>query len=325
MKRFLLVRNASLLFFLFAAAVFAGCDSSQPRQQIGIPITLSEIVGNGRNGQIQDGITIRGDHFDKDTKVALLDTSGGKIAELTLLSLTSDEIQAALPVNIAPGDYRLQVTKGTTVLSAELTLLQGPQGPAGPKGDTGDTGPQGSQGLQGIQGAKGDTGDTGPQGSQGIQGTQGVQGEQGPKGDPSLGAVHVVDNAGNDLGYYLPTTSTEFCYFTSQNRILCVNRTSGANTKLISVIYYTHADCTGDAYLTDALGDFVYKLNDADPLILFVGTLPVQLQADVTVNGKRDPLCNTTGMPTTISGYKNEVYTDPAFPIIHLPLTLEPR
>jgi hypothetical protein len=145
-------------------------------------------------------IYIKGNNFGNEAPSVKL--SG---QELTLMSFTTESIDAVLPAGIAPGSYVLFVSRGpgneSNAKSASLDVTLGAAGPRGPKGDQGlpgakgdkgNTGPQGLKGEKGdkgdrgdtgLQGVKGDIGDPGPQGVKGDKGEPGVQGPKGDKGD----------------------------------------------------------------------------------------------------------------------------------------------
>jgi hypothetical protein len=105
---------------------------------------------------------------------------------LLVVSSTPTQVVANLPVNIQPGTYLLNVSRGAGATQrdeAEVTIEgAASQGPAGPQGPQGATGPQGAPGETGPQGPAGPQGETGPQGPAGPQGPQGETGATGPQG-----------------------------------------------------------------------------------------------------------------------------------------------
>jgi hypothetical protein len=109
-------------------------------------------------------LTIKGSQFGSEAPTVML--SG---QPLTVVTFTSESIEAMLPAGIAPGTYVLSVSRGGSgnVNDAKTATLHVTLGTAGPKGDKGD---------QGLQGPKGDKGDTGPQGIQGPKGDTGLIG-----------------------------------------------------------------------------------------------------------------------------------------------------
>ena len=120
-------------------------------------------------------LLIRGQYFlwagDDSAVVTLVGTP------LTVYDLTETEILAQLPVDLAPGGYLLNVSRGNGTVQNDTFALtigavgpQGPHGPVGPQGPMGDTGPQGLPGAQGPQGERGETGPEGPQGPKGLNG-----------------------------------------------------------------------------------------------------------------------------------------------------------
>ena len=129
----------------------------------------------------------------------------------------------------------------------------GAQGPTGSKGDKGDTGSQGPAGMQGLVGPKGDTGaqgpigPIGPVGPAGPQGPQGIQGLTGPAG-PAGGGLALSDGQGNTLGKVVSMTRSSTAVVTSTGHLLTINWDGTISN---AQIYYTGANCTGEAYLND--------------------------------------------------------------------------
>ena len=107
----------------------------------------------------------------------------GNYGPLVVGAVTPTSIEAALPIDIVPGDYLLTVIsinrfgKRKGIAGYDLTI--GAIGPAGPRGEQGPAGPQGEQGIAGSQG---ESGPVGPQGEQGPAGPQGATGPAGPQG-----------------------------------------------------------------------------------------------------------------------------------------------
>jgi hypothetical protein len=134
--------------------------------------------------------------------------------------------------------------------------LQGSQGPGGPKGDSGANGAPGqdgvtgAQGPQGLAGAKGDAGANGAQGPEGPQGATGAQGPQGADGRPApqSGALLVVDDAGQDVGYVVDAyngyvirkAGTDMVWFTAPQ--------SGLSADPI-IFFYTEPNCLGQRHV----------------------------------------------------------------------------
>jgi hypothetical protein len=101
---------------------------------------------------------------------------------LTLVSVSDNEITAALPPDLAPGTYVLTISRGPSpVVSAQMDLTIGGVGPAG---EPGPEGPPGEPGLAGEPGPPGPPGEMGPQGPPGPPGPPGPQGDAGPAGPP---------------------------------------------------------------------------------------------------------------------------------------------
>lgn len=97
------------------------------------------------------------------------------------------KVPQALVPEVVPGDFKLRVKNGRSILqkdSYDLTVPGG--GPPGPSGEQGPPGEPGPQGDPGPVGNKGPDGDPGPVGDKGPDGDQGPVGRQGPMGDPGL-------------------------------------------------------------------------------------------------------------------------------------------
>jgi hypothetical protein len=128
-----------------------------------------------------------GDFGNRKPVVKLGDT------ELDVLSWHPAEVLAQLPLNIAPGSYRLTLHGNMhhhkfPDASFSVTIgAEGPPGEPGPQGPTGPAGSTGPQGPEGPQGPVGATGSQGPQGPAGPAGPQGPEGPQGPAGPPAKG------------------------------------------------------------------------------------------------------------------------------------------
>jgi hypothetical protein len=103
-----------------------------------------------------------------NTTVGVLDVNGSTFApgihvfvwtspvtELTVISVTANDVQAGFPATIPAGTYVLVLYQPSTNGIGAIDLTVGAVGPQGPKGDagaTGDTGPQGPIGPQGPPG-----------------------------------------------------------------------------------------------------------------------------------------------------------------------------
>jgi Collagen triple helix repeat (20 copies) len=84
---------------------------------------------------------------------------------LTVLSSTETQIVAGLPVAIAPGTYKLVVTRKRPDQGDVVDVSfgnTGATGPAGPVGPIGPAGPAGAAGPAGPQGPQGEPGPAGP-------------------------------------------------------------------------------------------------------------------------------------------------------------------
>ena len=130
-------------------------------------------------------LVIRGFNLDGDNdkgKKTLAVLIGGHATPLTVVSASSTQITALLPVGIAPGSYLLTVDYGNSHESDQSWITLGATGAQGPKGDPGAAGSPGPKGDPGAQGPKGDPGAQGPQGEPGPQGPAGVKGDTGTPG-----------------------------------------------------------------------------------------------------------------------------------------------
>ncbi|HYP15436.1 MAG TPA: hypothetical protein VEQ63_16020, partial [Bryobacteraceae bacterium] len=105
-------------------------------------------------------LTITGTNFGSNLPIVELDG-----LSLLVTSSTTTTIIAALPVNLPPGSYELNVTAKTH--TATFAVAIGTNGPAGPVGPTGPTGPAGATGPIGPAGPIGPTGAAGPAGATG--------------------------------------------------------------------------------------------------------------------------------------------------------------
>lgn len=112
-------------------------------------------------------LTIEGEHFvwsNDDDVVVLL----GTIA-LAVLGMSDDHLLVQLPSDLAPGTYRLHVSRGSgPVQNDTFALTLGTVGPRGPEGPRGAEGPRGDPGLQGPAGPAGPEGAQGPAGPKGV-------------------------------------------------------------------------------------------------------------------------------------------------------------
>jgi cysteine-rich repeat protein len=107
-------------------------------------------------------ITVRGRNLGGDRCRVWL---GG--TRLNVERGSSKEVVALLPVGLAPGTYRLKLSRGkakwqsdefAVAIVAAGAGIPGPPGPPGPPGTMGEPGPQGPQGAQGPPGAPGPPG-----------------------------------------------------------------------------------------------------------------------------------------------------------------------
>ena len=198
--------------------------------------------------------------------------TNGRWKTISLVGVESEDRNIASEESAQVGE------KGPTGDKGE-TGEQGPVGNKGARGDkglTGDKGASGDKGLKGDKGASGDkgpTGDKGPVGDQGIVGVQGPQGEQGLQGEagergptgfagpigPSGGRLVVKDSSGAILAY---TVGYESWYdastretrpgvrvINSSGENFVVDIYTGVIWSIKSPVYFTGADCTGEAYI----------------------------------------------------------------------------
>lgn len=169
------------------------------------------------------------------------------------------------------------------------------------------------------KGPKGDTGATGPQG---IPGPQGIQGPKGDKGDPSLGSLHVIDNANTDLGYFISGAVDDFCFLTASHHVACGQRDAGTLNRTFNVVAYTGNDCTGNAFVQNPIGDWVWKTPVTSRA--YVNSLPLVPTSVSVGSAENTSGCVTSGFPQLVSYYQLEPFTEVSFPL-STPLKLEPR
>ncbi len=182
-------------------------------------------------------------------RVLGLNLAGGKprvtlgTQPLTVVSMTSTQIDALIPASVVPGSYLLTVKldkgKGgggdrdddgkydefwVTIGAAGPQGPAGAIGPAGPAGPPGSPGPAGAAGGQGPAGAPGQDGAAGPQGPAGPTGPQGAQGPQGPAG-PGSSIIYARINVDGTLpraypGFVAVEKSSPGIYRVTTNRNL---------------------------------------------------------------------------------------------------------
>ena len=134
-----------------ALAVSVAADSGESGGGSGHKPTIRSAVANASATRL----TIQGSHFGQDPEVRLAG------ALLTVLSSDPGEILAVLPAGLAPGSYRLTVTRHPGHgQSDDFEVTIGGVGPPGPPGSPGPPGPQGSPGAPGAQGPQGPPGDS---------------------------------------------------------------------------------------------------------------------------------------------------------------------
>lgn len=181
---------------------------------------ISDIVGGGPGGMLEDSVWIHGTGLAEATVVL---EARGVEQELEVLETFSDRILARLPENVEDGRADVVVRAMERSDRAPVWLLRGERGQDGEPGAAGEMGPAGPQGERGIPGEKGEKGDqgeqgpvgpvgpmgpmgqigfTGPRGPQGVPGPQGSQGPRGPKGEDGFvgGDYLSVGNGVSSLG-----------------------------------------------------------------------------------------------------------------------------
>lgn len=118
---------------------------------------------------------------------------------LAVIAHDDSEIVVAIPADVTPGTYLVNVSKGNGTSKQDSFNVAfgtqgpqgeqgvpGPQGAPGNDGAPGPTGPRGPAGPAGPVGATGATGAQGPRGEAGAAGAQGATGPQGPAGEGSI-------------------------------------------------------------------------------------------------------------------------------------------
>ncbi|HWS85645.1 MAG TPA: IPT/TIG domain-containing protein [Pyrinomonadaceae bacterium] len=128
----------------------------------------------------QDGVlTVHGRNFGDSPEVVL----GGD--PLTLRSGSDTQLEAALPPDLPPGTYLLEVSSGQgNAQSDSFAVAVGAVGPPGQKGEPGEPGERGEPGQPGKDGEQGPPGKDGEQGPPGKDGEPGLPGKDGAPGPP---------------------------------------------------------------------------------------------------------------------------------------------
>ena len=163
----------------------------------------------------------------------------------------------------------------------------------GPKGETGAQGQTGPQGAPGGQGPKGDTGDTGPQGpAGGPAGPQGPQGPEGPVGP--AGGLYLYDASNTKIG--------PISVYNSGERVNVAVSVEGSLYSVVATrqgfvvldyLYFTSANCTGQAYL------YAMNRDDLNSEITTFAAGKVVRIGDASVLYR----ATTGGAPTLITGH----------------------
>jgi hypothetical protein len=144
--------------FVFLVVISAATVWADPPQQLVINSAQFDF-GIGR-------IYVTGKNFGSDAPAVKLNDQA-----LTLMSFTTESIDAVIPATIQPGSYVLRVSRGPSTTQNDVFDVT--LGAVGPKGDKGDPGPQG---------LKGDTGGPGPAGPTGADGAPGQDATIIPRG-----------------------------------------------------------------------------------------------------------------------------------------------
>lgn len=215
---------ARLVLCVASAVSMTGAAHAQGRPQL--------VVQSAEADLSAETLLIEGQNllWNNDSAVAV--TLAG--SPLVILSATNAQVLAQLPPGLAPGTYRLKVSRGSgSVQNGGLDLTVGAGGPAGP------TGPRGPEGQRGEPGPEGPTGSAGAIGPQGDRGLPGLPGQTGPKG--ATGAAAFVG-----LGCPLGKALVGF----------------GANGELICTAFFLlrHND-NGDGTVTDRLTGLIWLKN----------------------------------------------------------------
>jgi len=165
----MLIRSTRLLSTLALGALLAGVGLQPAASGQGLLPTISMAAADFSKSTPR--ITITGQNFGSSKPTVSLSGTA-----LTVESFSSSSIVADLPASLAPGFYRLTVTRNDNLLKlfAEIDITlsgaaaAGPAGPAGPTGPTGPQGPPGAPGAAGPQGPQGPAGQPGPAGPAGA-------------------------------------------------------------------------------------------------------------------------------------------------------------
>lgn len=144
-----------------------------------------------------------------------------------------------------------------TCNGTSATIYAGNAGAQGSQGDQGIQGPEGPQGVQGPQGPQGAAGATGATGPQGPQGPTGPEGPQGPAGSNGGGFI-VRKQDGVQVGtqFLGSMGSYQIMVWDSSTESIFAYSFPGVGSTHIyaghlrtNQVYFTGANCTGQAYL----------------------------------------------------------------------------
>ena len=113
-------------------AVLSACGGSSTigaeSDVVGAP-TIETIGGTGTDGAVLDTLVVTGTNYDDGMDVFLVGSSGTETLSFTIES--ASKFTAALPADVEPGDFDLEVQNNLGKATAPLSLLRGEQGEAG--------------------------------------------------------------------------------------------------------------------------------------------------------------------------------------------------
>jgi hypothetical protein len=125
MKRTLIALMTIALCGLYACGGSSGTSDVSDATTTGAP-TIEAVAGSGAGGEVLDTLVVTGTNFDGTMEVFMVGNSSTKSLTFTLESET--KFSAALPTDIVPGDFDLEVQNDFGKATAPLSLLQGEPG-----------------------------------------------------------------------------------------------------------------------------------------------------------------------------------------------------
>ena len=155
MKTESLFRKLSITFTLMFLTVFSNQAQSIRKVELFKPVVKQVVVDNHHPPKMID---IYGKRFGNKRGTIYL--AGQSLTEIE--SWNRDHISVALPANIKPGTYELEIDSISLLgFDKKVMVTIGAVGATGEQGEAGETGPQGEVGPRGQQGPVGPAGQDG--------------------------------------------------------------------------------------------------------------------------------------------------------------------